>query len=87
MRIWEESPTAYLCRLITGLSIPGVGKQTAWILAAHFDSLRPLMKANLMELEAVEGIAERRAIKIWEYFQNDKNIEEVKGLMALGIAY
>ncbi|MGA1979448.1 MAG: helix-hairpin-helix domain-containing protein [Sedimentisphaerales bacterium] len=83
----QESPISYLGRLISGLSIPRVGKQTAWILAEHFDSIRPLMKANLMELEGIDGIGESIAEKIWEYFQDNRNIKEINELTVMGIAY
>jgi len=56
-----------LDRLITALSIPHVGEETARLLAYHYQTLDKLQQATSADLEEIEGLGEvmARAIKSW----------------------
>ncbi len=69
-----------LARLITALSIPQVGEETAIDLANHFGSFEELQKATKSELEKIDGIGEIVAESIVEYF-NDKNNQKMLRLL------
>ncbi|MEI7475646.1 MAG: NAD-dependent DNA ligase LigA [bacterium] len=76
----NESKNRPLARLINGLGIRFVGKETAGILAQHFHSIDNLKNAQIEELSAVDGIGDKIASSIKEYFENPKNIEFIKKL-------
>lgn len=48
--------------------IPGVGKERKKILITHFKSIENLRKASLEEIEACEGIPQKVAAQIYDYF-------------------
>jgi len=62
-----------LYRLITGLSIDHVGEETARDLAQNFGSVAKLRSATLEKLVAVEGVGEKVARSIVEWFADENN--------------
>ncbi|MDE2071543.1 MAG: NAD-dependent DNA ligase LigA [Patescibacteria group bacterium] len=70
-----------LSRLITGLSIPHVGEETAILLAQNFKTLDDVAAADTEELNAIEGIGPIVSKAIYEFFadkENKKLIERLK---------
>lgn len=53
--------------------IPGVGKEKAKILLAHFKKIDSISEASREELVAVKGINKKDAENIYEYFRGEKN--------------
>jgi DNA ligase (NAD+) len=83
----EESKTRELWRLIHGLGIPHVGKQSAKDLAASFSSLEALREASEGQLEAVEGIGVIMAQSIVDWFANPAHGELIEKLRAHGLNF
>ena len=70
-----------LPRLLTGLSIPNVGEETARILASKFESIEELIKASPANLEKIDGIGEISAIAIKDWFADEINQKALKNLL------
>ncbi len=81
----EKSKKTTLSRFITALSIRHVGKETADILVNELVTLGNIRTATIEQLSAIEGIGEKIANTIWEFFQKDANIELVDELLSLGV--
>jgi DNA ligase (NAD+) len=62
-----------LSRLLTGLSIPHVGEETALLLAGEYRTLDDLAEATSEELSAIRGIGEVVAEAISAWFKDADN--------------
>ncbi|HWB33718.1 MAG TPA: NAD-dependent DNA ligase LigA [Candidatus Paceibacterota bacterium] len=62
-----------LSRLITGLSIPHVGEETAILLAQNFKTIDDVAEAGAEELEGISGIGEVVAEAIHQWFADKEN--------------
>ena len=82
----EKSKNCKLTRFITALSIRHVGKETADIIVNEFGSLKAIQTATKEQLAKIEGIGDKIAAEVWEFFQNNVNIELIEELLALGVA-
>ena len=79
----QKSKNNPLSKLLTGLSIRNVGKETAEILALKYRNMDNLMNASLEELSALPNIGKTIAFSIIDFFKDEKNrlmIEELKEL-------
>ena len=81
----QASKNRPLARFLTALSIKHVGKETAQILAQHFQSLENLSKASVEELSFVEGVGEKIAQSVYEFFYNETSLKLLKQLNELGV--
>ncbi len=70
-----------LARLLTSLSIPQVGEETAIDLAHSFSTLQELQAASTEDLEQIDGIGEVVAESIVNYFADTQNKEMLKRLL------
>lgn len=61
-------------KLLSGLSIPGVGKVMARELAKKYDSVFTLMDCTVEGLMEIEGIAEKSATAIYDWVQNNRSV-------------
>ncbi|MES2436588.1 MAG: NAD-dependent DNA ligase LigA [Patescibacteria group bacterium] len=68
-------------RFIISLSIPHVGEETGYLLAAHFKTIDVLKEAGLEELKSVEGIGDIVAEAIVEWFKDKAHKELLKKLL------
>ena len=68
-----KAKTTTLARLVTGLSIPHVGEETAILLARRFKNLEDIAAASEEELNAIEGIGDIVAAAIVEWFSDKKH--------------
>lgn len=82
----EDSKDRPFARVINGLGIRHVGKNTARDLIEVFPSMEALLAASLDELEAVYGIGERVAKSIWEFLRTPDNIDVIERLSRAGVA-
>lgn len=62
-----------LARLLTGLSIPHVGEETALLLSEQFGTLDKLMNATQEELAAIHGVGEVMAEAVADWFKEKEN--------------
>ncbi len=51
--------------------VPGVGAKRKRALLHHFGSAKAIRQAGLADLEAVDGVSQALAKRIYDYFQND----------------
>ena len=75
-----------LARLITGLSIPQVGEETAILLARRFETIDDIAKAKEVDLQAISGIGDvvAREIVSWlTLVENKELIQRLKKLISI----
>ncbi len=81
LRSIDESKNRGMERLLVGLGIPLIGSRSAKLLTGRFGSIDNLVKATLNELISIEGIGNKMAEGIADYFSDPLNlalIEELK---------
>ena len=83
----RESVNKPLSRFITALSIRHVGKETAELLVNDFPTIDLLKNASVEELAKIEGIGDKIAQSVYEFFHNEKNIELINEFVNLGFAF
>lgn len=81
----QESKNRPLARFLTALSIRHVGKETAQILASHFNTLENIKNATIDELSQVEGIGEKIAQSIYSFFKDENSVQFLNQLKELGV--
>lgn len=81
----QASKNRPLSRFLTALSIKHVGKETAQILASHFQTLENVANANIEELAQTDGVGEKIAKSIFEFFRNENSIKLLSQLKVLGV--
>ena len=79
----EASKKTTLPRLLFGLSIDGVGEETARDLAAHFADMDALSNATASELEAINGVGGTLAQSITSWFAARTNKASLSKLLPL----
>jgi len=82
----EASKTKPLARFLDGLGIRMVGEGTSTDLAREFGTLERARAATLEELLAVEGVGEKVAPQVREFWTIPANAAMVDELLALGVA-
>jgi DNA ligase (NAD+) len=82
----QKSKEVSLDRFLMGLGIKHVGSGTAELLAKKTGSIQELMKASREELLQIEGIGEKVANSIQEYFDHAQHRQEIADLLSLGVA-
>ncbi len=81
----EKSKDVSLSRFIMALDIRYVGKTTADDLAFHVNDIWDLSKKSVDQLVAIEGIGEKVAVAIFEYFKDEGNLSEITAMPELGL--
>ena len=81
----EKSKTQDLYRFIFALGIPFIGVNAAKILSNHFRSLESIQSATMDVLVDIEGIGDKMAQSIVEFFSKRKNIELLNRLINAGV--
>ena len=77
----EKSKKVSLPRFIFSLSILHVGEETAECVAKKFNTLDKIMKASVEDLMSVEGVGDVVANSIYDWFQNEDNLDLVNRLL------
>ncbi|NQT50047.1 NAD-dependent DNA ligase LigA [Candidatus Kuenenbacteria bacterium] len=87
----EKSKRVSLGKLIFGLGIRYIGEETAGLLAQTYcgrtisDFITKISKEKLDDIEEIEGIGEKVARAVFEYFQDEDNVAQLKQLENLGV--
>lgn len=81
----EQSKKVSLSRFIMALGIKHIGVQTAELLASRAGSIENLRNMSQDQLLLIEGIGDKVASAIVEFFHSSDNIDEIKRLLALGV--
>lgn len=82
----EQAKDRPLWRFLVALSIRHVGPTAAKKLAKAFGDLDSIEKANLEQLSAIDGVGERIAASLQEFFAQDWHQEIIAKWRAAGIA-
>lgn len=82
----NKSKEQSLYRLIFALGIPYIGVNAAKILSLRFKSLKALQEIDRQVLESIDGIGEKMAESIVEFFNKAENIEIINNLEKAGLS-
>ena len=80
----EKSKTISFDKIIYSLGIDYVGKSVSKVLAQNFKNIDNLIKIDKEKLLDIEGIGDKVANSILNYFQNVKNIDIIYKLKYYG---
>lgn len=83
----EKSKHTELKRFLFALGIPNIGKKAAQQLADAFGSLEAVMAADEQALEALDDFGSVMAAGTVAFWRDEKNVKEVKDLIAGGITF
>ena len=83
----QESKKKPLGKFITALSIRHVGKETADILVNELPTLEDFKNSDLEKLAKIEGIGEKIAKSVYEYFHNQENLKMLDEFSKLGFKF
>lgn len=81
----QESKKTTLSRFLNAIGIRLVGKESADILAQNFKTLEELKNANLEDIISIDGIGDKMAKNIYEYFKNEENLNIIKRAIDAGL--
>lgn len=81
----DQSKKCSLARFIMGLAPKYVGTETAELLADASGDLQTLMNMSEQELLAIDGVGEKTAPAIVEFFQDKQVRGEIQRLLDLGV--
>lgn len=80
-----KSKEVSLDRFIMALGIKHIGSETAELLAKKSGSIEALMNMSFEELVKIDGIGDKVAAAVTEYFASEANRREIHDLLALGV--
>lgn len=83
----EKSKEVTFEKVLFALGIRYVGETIAKILAKSFKNIDNLISASLDDLKNVEGIGEKIAISIKDYFSFEKHIQQIEALKDFGLNF
>lgn len=83
----QESRGKSLSKFVTALSIKMVGKETADILVSEFPTIEDIMNASVEDLARVDGIGDKIAKSIYEFFHDENNIRMLSEFKNLGFKF
>ncbi|MFV0249853.1 MAG: NAD-dependent DNA ligase LigA [Bacilli bacterium] len=81
----EKSKEQSLERLLFALGIRHVGKKTAKILAQEFKNIDKILLSNVEQLASINDIGLTIAKSVYEFFQDENNVNLIIKLKELGI--
>ena len=84
-RAIENSKSNSLEKLLFGLGIRNVGAKTAKIIARRYKNIDNIINANIEELTSINDIGDIIAKSIYDYFEDDDNLNLINKLKELGV--
>lgn len=81
----EKAKVVTLPRFIMALGIKHIGEGTSELLASRAGDIETLSKMSTEELVSIEGIGEKVAASVVEYFSDPFNTEEIKTMLSKGV--
>ncbi|MEI8377478.1 MAG: helix-hairpin-helix domain-containing protein, partial [bacterium] len=81
----QESKSRPLNKFLTAIGIRFVGKETADILSQNFTSIDELQNASKEDLAKLDGIGEKIASSIENFFKEEKNLSILAKFKEVGI--
>ena len=83
----QSSRDKALNKFITALSIKMVGKETADILVNEIPSIDEIKNASVETLSAIDGIGDKIAKSIYEFFHDESNLKMLDEFKSLGFKF
>lgn len=83
----QSSRDKSLNKFITALSIKMVGKETADILVNEIPSINEIKNASVETLSAIDGIGDKIAKSIYEFFHDENNLKMLDEFKSLGFKF
>lgn len=80
----EKSKNSEFGAFLSAIGIKFVGKETAELLARAFANFDELKNAKLEDLSKIDGVGEKIAVSIKEFFENENNINLIQKLFDAG---
>ncbi len=81
----DSSKKCSFAKFIMALGVKYVGIETAELIADFAKDIKTLKKVKRDELINIEGIGDKVADSVIEYFQNENNLEEIDLLISHGV--
>ncbi|WP_165253549.1 NAD-dependent DNA ligase LigA [Adlercreutzia sp. ZJ304] len=81
----EASKSRSFGRVVNGLGIRHVGKNTAELLVQEFPSIEAIMNASIEQLSRVSGIGDKVAESIYTFMHTPDNVSVIERLRASGV--
>lgn len=81
----EMSKNCKLNKFINALGIRLVGKESADILCQYFKTIDEMKAATVEDLAGIDGIGEKMARNIYEFFHDKNNIKTIERGLKLGV--
>lgn len=81
----QNSKKTKFGKFLNAIGIRLVGKESADVLAQSFKNLDELKNATLEEINSIEGIGDKMAKNIYEYFKNEENLAILDRALSAGI--
>jgi DNA ligase (NAD+) len=81
----EASKSNTLDRLIFGLGIRGIGRQSAVLLCERFGGIDAIISAEVDELRSIEKFGEVLAVNVYEAMRDPKMSELIRELRTCGV--
>ena len=81
----QSSKHPTMTKFLTALSIKHIGKETADLIANEFPTLEAISSASLNDLIKIDGIGEKAAKSITDFFSNELNVKILEKLKTYGV--
>lgn len=81
----EKSKHPSVTKFLTALSIKHIGKETADLVASEFDSFDDIVSASVDDLTKIDGIGEKAAESLVDFFADDNNKIILQKLKKFGV--
>ena len=83
----ETSKTREYSKVLCALGIPFVGKTSAKLLAEASENIDNLMNMSIEELMEIEGVGDKMAQAIYEFFRDEEKKKLIDGLKINGLTF
>lgn len=83
----ETSKTREYSKVLCALGIPFVGKTSAKLLAEASENIDNLMNMSIEELMEIEGVGDKMAQAIYEFFRDEEKKKLIEGLKIHGLTF
>ncbi len=83
----QNSKKKPLSKFITAISIRNVGKETAELLTGELPTLEDFKEATIEKLSSIDGIGDKIAKNIYEFFHNEHNLKTIEEFKQIGFSF
>lgn len=83
----DEAKNISFDKLFYSLGIEYVGKTTSKLVVSHFETIEKILDAELEDLMAIEGVGEKVAASIYNYFKDEENIALINEMKNIGFNF